>query len=86
MVLDFATVLESIFGALRATCSGCSTRSGGHVGSDGFLILSPATLEEGDAEGRQGQQFRTSRVAAPHHWHVQGVLGVAVDAQDGVVF
>jgi hypothetical protein len=54
MVLDFATVLESIFGALRATCSGCSTRSGGHVGSDGFLILSPATLEEGDAGGSTG--------------------------------
>jgi hypothetical protein len=23
-------------------------------------------------EGRQGQQFRTSRLAAPHGWHVQG--------------
>jgi hypothetical protein len=49
MVLDLATVLGSIFGALRATRSGCSLRGRGRAGSDGFLILSLVTLEEGDA-------------------------------------
>jgi hypothetical protein len=46
---DFATVLESIFDALRTRRSECSTRGGGRVGSDGFLILSTVTLEEGTA-------------------------------------
>ncbi|KAF8500467.1 hypothetical protein F5888DRAFT_1888551, partial [Russula emetica] len=78
MVLDFATVLESIFGVLRMTRSGCSTRGGGRVGNDGFLILSPVTLEEGDAGGLTGTAHLMVGTSL-------GVLGVAVDAQDGVV-
>ena len=31
-------------------------KGGGHVGSDGFLILSPVTLEEGDAGGLIGTE------------------------------
>jgi len=37
-----------MFAALRTTRSGCSMRDGGRVGNDGFLILSPVILEEGD--------------------------------------
>ena len=54
IVLDSPTVLELIFGALRTTRSGCSRRGGGRVGSDGFLTLSPVTLEESDAGGLIG--------------------------------
>ena len=49
MVLDSPTVLE-----LRTTRSGCSTRGGGRVGSDGFLTLSPVTQEGSDAGGLTG--------------------------------
>ena len=71
MVLDFATVLESIFDALRTTRPWCSTTGGGRVGSDGFLILSPVTLLEGDAGGLIGTAVSdespcsTSRLARP---------------------
>jgi hypothetical protein len=67
MVLDFATVLESNFGALRTTRPRCSTTGGGRVGSDGFLILS----EEGDAGRLIGTAVsdespcNTSRLARP---------------------
>ncbi len=54
MVLSFVAVLESIFGTLRTTRSGCSKRGGGRFGRDGFLIISPVTLDEGDVGGPTG--------------------------------